>query len=427
MKKVFLHPGKCLPVVVASSLLLLTSYAPGVQAAAAPEGKIPNQFIIKLAPGQRALDVVPDIALKHGLRLGHTYSHAFNGFSARVPAARLKKLKNDPRIQSIIPDQFINLVARGGKPKGGGGTTSPLPAQIIPSGVSRINGELSSTVTGDGSGSVNVDVAIIDTGITKQSDLNVVGGKNCLGGSPKNYKDENGHGTHVAGTVGARDNDIGVVGVAPGARLWAVKVLDANGSGSWSSVICGIDYVASNASTIEVANMSLGGLGNAGSCTDGGMREAICNASDAGVTFVVAAGNDASDTATQAPASYPEVITVSALADFDGTGGSAGSPTCRYDIDDTFADFSNYGDEVDIIAPGVCITSTWNDGTLATISGTSMAAPHVAGAAALYKSQYPQASPEEVKNGLQSNGQYDWSAADDRDGVQEPLLDISQL
>lgn len=427
MTNLFPSQNKCLPVIVASSIFLLTTYTSGALAAAPPEGKIPNKFIVKLAPGQRALDVVPDIALQHGLGLGHTYSHAFNGFSARIPAARLKKLKNDPRIMSVISDQFVNLVARGGKPKKGGGTTTPLPAQIIPTGINRINGHISSTLTGNGSGSVNADVAVIDTGISSNSDLNIVGGKNCLGGSPKNYKDGNGHGTHVAGTIGARDNAIGVVGVAPDARLWAVKVLDSEGSGSWSSVICGIDYVTSKASTIEVANMSLGGLGNAGSCTDGGMREAICNATDAGVTFVVAAGNDASDTATQAPAVYPEVITVSALADFDGVSGSAGSPSCRSDIDDTFASFSNYGDAVDIIAPGVCITSTWNDGSLATISGTSMAAPHVAGAAALYKSQYPQASPEEVKNALQSNGQYDWNAADDPDGVQEPLLDTSQL
>lgn len=282
-------------------------------------------------------------------------------------------------------------------------------------------------MAGNGSGSVDADVAVIDTGITSNSDLNVVGGVNCLSGRPSNYKDGNGHGTHVAGTIGARDNASGVVGVAPGARLWAVRVLDSNGSGSFSSVICGIDYVASKASTIGIANMSLGGLGNVGSCTDGGMREAICNATSAGVTFVVAAGNDSSDTATQAPAAYPEVITVSALADFDGAQGGVGSPSCQYDVDDSFANFSNYGDEVDIIAPGVCITSTWNDGSLVTISGTSMAAPHVAGAAALYKQFYPQASPESVKNALLSAGGYNWNANDDRDGIQEPLLDVGQF
>ena len=415
----------CIPVLAVSSALFLMSTTT-VQANASPEGKIPNHYIIKLQANQRAKDVVPDIALQHGLGLGHVYSHAFNGFSARIPAARLRALKKDSRIVSVLSDQFVSLVARGGKPKRGGSET-PLPAQIVPTGVKRVNGDLSSTMAGNGSGSVDADVAVIDTGITKSADLNVVGGVNCLSGSPKNYKDGNGHGTHVAGTIGARDDASGVVGVAPGARLWAVRVLDNEGSGSMSSVICGIDYVVSKASTIEVANMSLGGLGTAGSCTDGGMREAICNATSAGVTFVVAAGNDSSDTATQAPAAYPEVITVSALADFDGYQGGVGSPSCRSDVDDSFANFSNYGDEVDIIAPGVCITSTWNDGTLATISGTSMAAPHVAGAAALYKQYYPQASPESVKNALLSAGGYNWNANDDRDGIKEPLLDVSQL
>ena len=416
---------ECLPVLAVSSALLLMTSATA-QANAAPEGKIPDHYIVKLQANQRAQDVVPEIARQHGLGLGHVYSHAFNGFSAKIPAARLKVLKEDSRILSVLPDQFVNLVARGGKTKGGKSET-PLPAQIIPTGVKRINGDLNSTMAGNGSGSVDADVAVIDTGITANSDLNVVGGVNCLSGSPKNYKDGNGHGTHVAGTIGALDNASGVVGVAPGARLWAVRVLDSNGSGSWSSVICGIDYVASKASTIEVANMSLGGPGNVGSCTDGGMREAICNATSAGVTFVVAAGNDSSDTATQAPAAYPEVITVSALADFDGVPGGLGSPNCRNDVDDSFANFSNFGDEVDIIAPGVCITSTWNDGSLATISGTSMAAPHVAGAAALYKQYYPQAGPEDVKSALINTGSYDWNASDDQDGIQEPLLDIGQF
>ena len=415
----------CFPVLVVSSAMLLMSTT-NVQANASPEGKIPNHYIIKLQSNQRAKDVVPEIALQHGLRLGHVYSHAFNGFSAKIPAARLKALKKDSRVISVLPDQFVSLVARGGKPKRGGNET-PLPAQLIPTGIKRVNGDLSTTMAGNGSGSVDADVAVIDTGITKSADLNVVGGVNCLSGSRKNYKDGNGHGTHVAGTIGARDDASGVVGVAPGARLWAVRVLDNEGSGSMSSVICGIDYVASKASTIEVANMSLGGLGSAGSCTDGGMREAICNATSAGVTFVAASGNNSSDTATQAPAAYPEVITVSALADFDGYQGGVGSPSCRYDVDDSFANFSNYGDEVDIIAPGVCITSTWNDGTLVTISGTSMAAPHVAGAAALYKQYYPQASPESVKNALLSAGTYNWDASDDRDGIKEPLLDVSQL
>ena len=141
------------------------------------------------------------------------------------------------------------------------------------------------------------------------------------------YLDLNGHGTHVAGTAAAKDNSIGVVGVAPGARLWAVRVLDAGGGGSWSSIICGIDWVTARADTIEVANMSLGGSGSEGSCTDHGLREAICRSTAAGVTYVVSAGNAAADAAGFVPATYDEVISVSAIADFDG---QTGRPRCPH-------------------------------------------------------------------------------------------------
>jgi len=226
------------------------------------------------------------------------------------------------------------------------------------------------------------------------------------------------------------DNGIGVVGVAPGATLWAVRVLNNAGSGSWSSVICGIDFVtftANSSNPIKVANMSLGGSGSAGSCNDGGLRQAICNSVSAGVTYVVAAGNEADNAANHVPAAYPEVITVSALADFDGVSGGGGSPTCRSDEDDTFANFSNYGAGVDIIAPGVCILSTWKDGGYNTISGTSMAAPHVAGAAVLYIDKFPDATPALVKSMMQADGSFNWNNTDDPDGIKEPLLDVSKL
>ncbi|WP_371079036.1 S8 family serine peptidase, partial [Salmonella enterica] len=130
--------------------------------------------------------------------------------------------------------------------------------------------------------------------------------------------------------------------------------------------------------------MSLGGGGSEGSCTDGGMHQAICRSVAAGVTYVVAAGNPASDAESFVPATYPEVITVSAIADFDGKPGGLGTPTCATGTDDTFASFSNYGDDVDLTAPGMCVLSTWRGGTTGVASGTSMASPHVAGAAALY-------------------------------------------
>jgi subtilisin family serine protease len=303
-----------------------------------------------------------------------------------------------------------------------------IDQQTLPTGIDRIDGELSSTASGNGSGSVDVDVAVIDTGIDlTHPELNVVGGINCSTGN--SFNDGNGHGSHVAGTIAARDNDIGVVGVAPGARLWAVRVLNNRGSGSFADVICGIDWVTAHASTIEVANMSLSGSGADSTCGSNvdPMHEAICRSVAAGVTYAVAAGNQHVDAATRVPAAYDEVMTISALADFDGKPGGRTAPTCRADEDDTFANFSDFGADVDLIAPGVCILSTWKGGGYNTISGTSMATPHAAGAAALYKSTHPAATPAQVKSALQAAGTANWNNADDPDGIKEKLVNVSSF
>jgi subtilisin family serine protease len=378
-------------------------------AARAQERGVPDQYIVVFQ------DTVADpsskargLARANGLTLKHTYEHALKGFAAVIPPARLDRIKADPDVAFVEQDTEVSIAA-----------------QTLPTGINRIDGELSSTVSGNGSGSVDVDVAVIDTGIDiDHPDLNVVGGRNCSRG--RSYDDGNGHGTHVAGTIAAKDDGNGVVGVAPGARLWAVRVLDNSGSGTTSSVICGIDWVTANASTIEVANMSLGGSGSDSNCGgNDSYHNAICNSVNAGVTYVVAAGNSAADANGFRPATYAEVITVSALADFDGIGGGLGAATCRADEDDTFANFSNYGSDVDIIAPGVCILSTWKGGGYNTISGTSMASPHVAGAAALYKASNPGASPVQVQNALISAATFDWDNRDDRDSIKEPLLNVS--
>jgi subtilisin family serine protease len=305
-------------------------------------------------------------------------------------------------------------------------------AQTTPTGIDRSDADLSPTARIDGTDErVDVDVAVIDTGADlDHPDLNIYrpGAKNCslLSLTPE---DLHGHGTHVSGTIGALDDGAGVVGMAPGARIWPVKVLSDAGTGLNSDVICGIDYVAANADEIEVANMSLGGGGeddgNCGLSNDDAMHTAICNAVAAGITFVVAAGNDAADASTSTPAAYDEVITVSALADFNGQPGGGAPSTCRADEDDTFASFSNYGADVDLIAPGVCIESTWMNGGYDSISGTSMASPHVAGGAALYAATHPGATPAQVKAALQSSGTTDWNDVDDKDSTKERLLNVA--
>jgi subtilisin family serine protease len=206
------------------------------------------------------------------------------------------------------------------------------------------------------------------------------------------------------------------VGVAPGIRIYSVRVLNNAGSGSWASVICGIDWVTANASRlkIKVANMSLGGTGsddgNCGNSNSDALHKAICNSVAAGVTYVVAAGNDNSDFAGFVPAAYDEVLTVTAMADFNGQPGGGAPATCRSDVDDAPADFSNFtgigSPDADhtIAAPGVCIYSTWKGGGYQTISGTSMASPHVTGTAALcIETGHCSGSPTNVVNQLRSD------------------------
>lgn len=210
---------------------------------------IPSHYIVVL--DEDAADpasVASDLAGEVGLETTYVYRNALDGFAAEIPAGNLSEVRSDPRVELVAQDRVVEAIE-----------------QKKPKGIRRVDAEKSSTLAGDGSGRVNADVAIIDTGIYKQHrDLNISGGYNCKSGPKNAWSDGNGHGTHVAGTAAAKDNSIGVVGVAPRARLWAVRVLNDRGVGSFASVICGINWVTgrntddNDTNDIEVANMSLG-------------------------------------------------------------------------------------------------------------------------------------------------------------------------
>lgn len=381
---------------------------------AAPSEKV--RYIVVLhegveSPGKAAREIAAQV----GGQVGYIYEHALKGFSIIVPTQAKAALERNPNVKYVETD-YIRYAF----------------AQTIPTGIKRIFADSNPKIFIDGNDDyrVDVDVAVIDTGVDFQHpDLNVVGGVNCTGSilRPKcvdGGDDDHYHGTHVAGIIGALDNGIGVVGVAPGARLWAVKVLNKNGSG-WSSwIIAGIDWVAANAATIEVANMSLGGSGFSQAEYD-----AIQGAVNKGVAFAVAAGNEDDDARNYSPGGFNNVLSVSALADFNGIPGGSGSPTCRADQDDTLADFSNWGPEIDLAAPGVCIFSTipLEQGEYGTLSGTSMASPHAAGALALLASANKPTNASAVYalyNQVKNAGNLNWTD-DSGDGTKELLLDVS--
>jgi subtilisin len=393
-------------------------------ASASPGAATRSSFIVVLQPGTADVPgVAADLAASVLGEVGFVYEHAIEGFSITASDAAALALARNPRVVYVERDQEVTLAA-----------------QEVPTGIDRIsaNGNIDIDIDGSDDWRVDVDVAVIDTGVDfEHPDLNVVGGVNCASGGPfggacqPGGDDDHYHGTHVAGTIGAFDNGIGVVGVAPGARIHAVKVLNKRGSGYTSWIVAGIDWVAGynhpENGGIEVANMSLGGSGYSQAEYD-----AIVGAVENGVAFAVAAGNSNDDANNYSPATFDNVLTVSALADFDGKAGGLGSPTCRTDVDDTLADFSNWGSDIDIAAPGVCILSTYpiEKGSYNTISGTSMASPHAAGALALLASTNNPDNTADVTrlyDSVKLAGNLDWDNRDDPDNTKERLLDVGSF
>jgi subtilisin len=379
--------------------------------AASTKGPAQASYIVVLNPGVDA----SAFAGRLGATAERTYSAALDGFVAALSPGQLKKVESDPVVQTVVPDD----------------ESFSFADQTVPTGVARVGWASSPTAQ---SSPVDADIAIIDSGIdSDHPDLDVQEGSDC--GGTGSTEDFIGHGTAVAGLAAAIDNGVGIVGVAPGARLWPVSIEDGKGKVSESAVICALDWVTENApenaGVIDVANMSVGRNGhdsaNCGRNPQGRIRDplhaAVCAAVDAGVTLVVSAGNGSTEASKQVPAAYDEVITVSAMADSDGEPGGNGPP-CSGEEDDTFASFSNYGADVDIAAPGVCLESTTNDGGYGVFDGTSFSAPLVAGAAALYATAHPTASPADIKDAILDNREQ-VSLQGDPDGIDEGVLNVA--
>jgi len=361
-------------------------------------------YFIKLtSDAAEVASAATELSAEFGFEPIHIYDAASEGFSVRIPLDISEDLEAIDIVDYVTRDEGDEALPPEEIPE-----EITIGADEIPTGIAYIGGPITGV-------SWSFAVAVIDTGIdATHPDLNVVGERDivcdstpsdCADGS-----DPQGHGTHVAGTIGALVDDAGVVGVAPGVPLHAVRVLDSSGSGYWSDIMAGVEYIldhnADPANTpIRVVNMSLGG--SAGTGLDAEMEEALIRLEDAGVVMAIAAGNESQDVANVVPAGLDRGLVVSA-----------------YDVGaQEFAWFSNFGGEVDLAAPGVAIESTWPGGGYATLDGTSMASPHVAGAAAAYLALNNNADWPAVRDALTGTATdgYSGQGADHA----EPMLDMS--
>jgi subtilisin len=355
---------------------------PGLSAAASVEAVATSPYVIVFNDSVRDPGgTTAGLQSRLGFAASYQYGHALDGFAADLNDGQRRALEADPNVDFIEPD--TTFTAAGLVPLAAG--------ELLPPGVSRVGG----AVGGQVHAASGVGVAVLDTGVDlSNADLRAVSGTNCVR-SGAVASDDNGHGTNVAGIIAASNQGAGVVGVAPGTTVYAVKVLGKTGSGTLSQILCGIDWVTGHAASlnIRVANMSLIGAGandnNCGNTNKDAEHQAICKSTAAGVTYVAAAGNGGTSFGNSIPAAYPEVLTVAAMSDTDGVGGGGGPATCvKGEKDDTYATYSNYavaaGDQAHTIAaPGTCVLSDAVGGGTSAYYGTSQAAPHVTGAVAL--------------------------------------------
>ncbi len=322
---------------------------------------VPGYYIVVVKAGASAVSV----ARSTGANPRHVYRSVIDGFSARLSDSRLDAVRHNPDVAYVEQDQRFTATATQSMTAGGGlYGLDRIDQRALP---------LSGTYTYNRSGS-GVRAYVIDTGIATGHTQFGSRAQNVYDAFGGNGQDCNGHGTHVAGTIGAS-----TYGVAKASLLRGVRVLDCGGSGSTSGIVSAIDWVRRNAIKPAVANMSLGG---GYSST---LNNAVTNLSNSGVFTAVAAGNENQNACNVSPASAAAAYT-----------------TAASDKTDTRASFSNYGSCVDGYAPGVSVTSTWLNGGTNTISGTSMASPHVAGVGALYKS-YGDASSSTVTSWINNN------------------------
>mgnify|MGYP003882227473 FL=1 len=368
---------------------------------ACTDGTFAGVYFVKLkAEPAEVVALADEIAREVGAEPLHVFDAATAGFTLKLPHLAAPELGRVKAVEYVILDAAQSRLP----PDVAGWPVTEVDPREVPVSVERVGGPLPWRVDWE-----DVEVAVVDTGIdARHPDLNVVAQVDFVamrgGGHAGPTGDPVGHGTHVAGIIGGRDNGEGMVGLAPGVPLHDLRVLGADGSGYSSDILAAVDYILENP-RIRVANFSLGGP--AGSGMDRELQRAFAKLEDAGVVVAVAAGNEASPASTSAPAAFDVGLVVSA---YDAAAGDRG-----------FAGFSNYGDEVDIAAPGVAVRSTWPGGGEAELDGTSMATPHVAGAAAGLAALYPGADVQDIYDALLDHAEAGVRGQNGRHP--EPLLD----